>query len=160
MKPNPSSEHEWLKQFVGKWTYEMHCDMGPDQPVFHGTGTDVGRMLGELWVVSEMEGNVPGHETMTAVACIGYDLRKQKFIGTWCGSPMDYMFVYEGSLDADRRVLTLDTSGPSFVEEGAIADFQDIYAFNADGTRTLTSRMKMPDGSWFEMMKSVAQRAD
>ena len=112
MMPDPTPEHEWLKQLVGEWTYENTCTMGPDPETMTTTGRESISMLGELWTIGEMEGDMPGAGTMKAIMTLGFDPAKGKFIGTWIGSPMTFMFIYEGSLDEARRTLTLDTPRP------------------------------------------------
>eukprot|EP01031_Cornospumella_fuschlensis_P017179 gene17179-21006_t len=63
VKPTP--EHEWLKQLLGDWTLTGECDMGPDQPKAKTTGTEHARALGEMFVVGEGEGDMPGGGTAT-----------------------------------------------------------------------------------------------
>ena len=51
-----------------------------------------------------------------------YDPQKQRFVGTWIGSMMTYLWVYEGTLDATEKVLTLNAEGPSMGTEGKLAN--------------------------------------
>jgi uncharacterized protein DUF1579 len=44
---------------------------------------------------------------------LGYDPEKKQYVGTWVGSMMSYLWVYDGSLDAEEKVLTLNAEGPS-----------------------------------------------
>ncbi len=59
--PEPEKEHQWLKQFVGQWTTTSQASMGPDQPPIECSGTIESRMIGEFWVVNEMQSSVKGN---------------------------------------------------------------------------------------------------
>jgi len=154
----PEKQHEWLKQLVGEWTMESECMMGPDQPPLKSTGTEVMQMFGDLWVVGDGTMQMPDGGKMGSRMTIGFDSDRKKFVGTWIGSPMTHMFIYEGELDASSRVLTLNTTGPSAMEPGKSASYQDIIEIHDERTRTLTSRMKLDDGSWTQFMKATYRR--
>lgn len=159
MQTDPTPEHAWLKQLVGAWTYEHSCPTGPGEEPAHLTGTESVRMLGDLWVIGEMEGEVPGGGRMTGVITLGYDPARGKFIGTWIGSVMASMFVYEGALDEAGWVLTLDTTGPSFKDPTRQVRYQDIVELREDGSRVLRSRCE-EEGAWHEFMQGTYRRAD
>ena len=82
------------------------------------SGTETVRKIGELWVVGEGRGPMPGGEEATSVLSLGYDPQKRAFVGTWFGSMMTQLWVYEGELDAGKRKLTLNTEGPNMQKEG------------------------------------------
>ena len=56
------------------------------------------------------------------------------------------LWVFTGALAAAGQPLTLDTAGPTTPTAGS--NTQDVIAFDADGQRTLTSRMLGDDGQW------------
>ena len=89
---------------------------------------------------------------------LGYDPEKSVFRGTWVGSMMTHMFVYEGTLDADQKVLTLETEGPSFKDDGQTARYRDVITLVSANERTLTSFGLQPDGSWSQMMQATYRR--
>ena len=74
--------------------------------------------------------------------------RSKKFVGTFIGSMMTNLWVYDGSLDASQKVLTLDTEGPGMTGDGKIVKYQDVIEFKSDDQRTLTSRVQGEDGEW------------
>lgn len=158
MDEKAQSEHEWLKQLLGQWTLEGECDMGPDQPASHTKGTENARSLGDFFVVGEGRGEMPGGGMADMLMTLGYDLNKKKFVGSWAGSMMSGMFFYEGELDADRKVLTLDTEGPSFAGDGSTARYQDVITIVSPDERTLHSQTLQPDGSWKRFMKATYKR--
>ncbi len=157
MPAEPTTQHAWLKQLVGDWAYTSECPMGPDGEVLTADGNESVRMLGDLWMVGESTGLMPGGKPMTAIMTIGFDPEKQRFVGTWVGSPMASMFVYEGTLDEDARTLTLNTTGADCTDPGKQADYQDIIVLTDSG-RELRSRMRTPDGEWMDIMRAVYTR--
>ena len=122
MHAEPQKEHKWLEQLVGDWTTEMEGSGGPDQPPMKHTGTETVRSLG-VWV--QCEGVMPGDVAMKTVMTLGYDPAKKKFVGTFIGSMMTNLWVYEGELDATGKVLTLDAEGPSFADPTKTAKYKD-----------------------------------
>lgn len=156
--PKPLPEHRWLTQLVGDWTYESLCPMEPGKPPVQATGKERIRALGDFWVVGEGTGTMPGGGEMIAILTIGFDPQRKRFVGSWVGSPMPAMFVYEGQLDAARRVLTLDTTGPSFMDPATTTRYQDIVELVDSNTRLLRSQSQMPDGSWQQFMTATYKR--
>lgn len=159
MMTEPTAQHRWLHQMIGKWTFEHECSMGPDQPPMKSSGREVVRAMGDLWIIAELEGTMPDGAQMTAMMTLGYDTNKQRFVGSWVGSPMAFMFVYEGSLDDQRTTLTLDTTGPSMTNPGGQCPYQDIFEIRSASERWLRSRMQLDDGSWVPFMKGVYTRS-
>lgn len=160
MHTEPTREHAWLKRFVGEWTYETQCPGKPGEPPMKMRGRESVRMIGELWVVGESRGEMPGGGAMTSLMTLGYDPAKKKFVGTWIGSPMANLFVYEGQLDASGRVLPLDTTGPSFTDPGKTVRYQDVVELHEDGRRLLWSQAMGDDGTWQKFMTAEYRRAD
>ena len=85
---------------------------------------------------------------------LGYDPEKKQYVGTWVGSMMSYLWVYDGSLDAEEKVLTLNAEGPSCAGDGKSAKYKDVIEVKSDGHRVLTSHMLGDDGEWHEFMRA------
>src|ERR671914_871581 len=100
MKTEPQKEHQWLQRFIGEWTFEGEAMMEPGQPPAKFTGTESVRSLGDLWFLAEGQGEMPGGGTATTLVTLGYDSQKQRYVGTWIGSMMTHLWVYDGTLDA------------------------------------------------------------
>lgn len=159
MPAQPQDEHQWLQKFVGEWTYETEVMMGSGQPPEKSTGTESVRSLGGLWILAEGQGEMPGCGVATTILTLGYDSQKQRYVGTWIGSMMTYLWVYEGELDAEKRVLTLNAEGPAMTgEEGKMAKYKDITEFKSDNHRVLTSHMLGDDGQWYKFMTAHYRR--
>jgi len=154
MKVEPQKEHDWLRSMLGEWTFEAEALTGPGQPPMRSEGNETVRSLGGLWVLAEGTGTMPDGAPATTLMTLGYDTVRKKYLGTWVGSMMSYLWQYNGTLDANGRTLTLDTEGPNFAEEGKLAKFQDIIEIWSDDHRVLSSRMLGADGKWHQFMTS------
>jgi Protein of unknown function (DUF1579) len=157
MHTKPQAEHQWLDKFIGHWISETECSMGPEQPPSKTTGTEVVCSLGGLWIVAEGEGEMPDQETGRTIMTLGYDPQSDRYIGTFIGSMMTHLWIYSGSLDADGKVLTLDTEGPNF-SQSAMAKYKDIIEFVSDDHRIMTSQILGDDGNWLRFMTAHYRR--
>lgn len=152
MTVTPQKEHDWLQQMVGEWTYEHEAVMGPDQPPHKATGEESARTLGGVWVLSEGRGLMPDGNPAITQMMLGYDPTKKRFVGTFIGSMMTFMWVYDGELEADGKTLSLYCDGPSFTEEGKMAPYKDVITIVSPDHRMLTSHTKGPNGEWVRFM--------
>jgi hypothetical protein len=152
MPVQPQKEHQWLQKLVGEWTYEMEAMMGPDQPPVKFTGTETVRSLGGLWILAEGQGGMPGCGPTTMLMTLGYDPQKQRYVGTWIGSMMTYLWVYDGELDAGEMVLTLNSNGPSMTDDEKLGKYKDTIELKSDNHRILTSHTLRDDGQWQHFM--------
>lgn len=155
MHAEPQQEHQWLQQLVGQWTQESEAVMGPGESPMHFTGTAVGRSLGGMWVL--IEGEMPGERTDYSIITLGYDPGKQRYVGTFVGSMMPKLWLYEGTLDAEKKILTLDSEGPNFTGDGT-ALYQDIFEIAGPDHWILRSQIQGPDGSWTHFMTAHNRR--
>jgi hypothetical protein len=152
MHVQPQSEHRWLQRLVGEWTFETEAVMGPGQPTHKHSGEESVRALGDVWVLCEGRGEMPGGGVGLTIMTLGYDAAKKRFVGTFIGSMMTNLWVYDGQLDPAGRVLTLDTEGPSFTAEGKLTQYKDCIEFRSDDHRVLTSQALGEDGQWRQFM--------
>jgi hypothetical protein len=149
----PQREHRWLERFIGEWTSETEMSMEPGKPPEKCHGTDTVRSLGGLWILAEGQGEMPGGGSVSMVLTLGYDPQRKRFVGTWIGSMMTHLWVYEGSLDAADRALTLETEGPSMAApESKMARYRDVMEFKSQDHRVLTSHTLGDDGVWHQFM--------
>lgn len=159
MQAQPQREHDWLQQLVGSWTYEAEAMMGPGEPPLTFRGSEVARALGGLWVICEGQGEMPGGGIGHTLMTLGYDPQKQRYVGTFVGSMMDFLWMYEGRVDASGRQLALDAEGPSFAGDGRMAHYQDRIEFLSADHRTLSSGLIGPNGTWERFMTAHYRRA-
>jgi hypothetical protein len=159
MNAKPQKEHHWLEKLVGEWTYESDPLTDAAQPSTKVTGTERVRSLGGLWVLAEGEGEMPGGGPAKTLMTLGYDPDRKRFVGTWIGSMMTHLWVYDGELDRDQRILTLNSEGPSMSGRGTMARYRDVIEVKSDDSRTLTAYVQEDDGQWRQFMAMKYQRA-
>ncbi len=157
MHVEPLKEHQWLSKLVGEWTFESECSMGPDQPPMKATGTEVVRSLGGLWTIGEATCGTPADGGWQSIMTLGYDPKSQRFVGTFIATMTTHLWLYNGTLDAAEKVLTLETEGPNCTD-GSLVKYQDIFEFLSDDHRTLSTRLRGPDGQWIPFMTAHYQR--
>ena len=150
-------EHVFLKKFAGEWVSKAKSAGVPGQPEMECSGTASYRMLGQLWAVGEISGDMGGME-MRAVQAIGYDANKKKYVGTWIDSMMNHLWQYEGTVDSSGNKLTLEAEGPNFVEPGKMAKFRDSYEFKSADHIIATSSVQGADGKWITFMVGDLKR--
>lgn len=152
MQVQPQKEHQWLQKLIGEWTYETEIKMGADQTPEKSTGTETVRSLGELWILAEGQGEMPGCGHATMLMTLGYDPQKQRYVGTWIGSMMTYLWQYNGELDAGETVLTLNSDGPAMTGDEKMAKYKDVIEFKSNDHRVMTSHVLNDDGQWHHFM--------
>lgn len=156
MTPPPQTkEHKWLQQMVGTWNFES---VGPDFPTEDGeemapmNGVEVVEAIGDYWVVMTGKaagGPMPGS---MAVLTAGYDHELGKFVGTWIGSPMTKLYVYECTFDESENTLIMSSEGPAWTGDGT-AQYRDCMKVIDNNTREFYSVYQEDDGNWKEFMR-------
>lgn len=156
MHVEPQPEHLWLQKLIGDWTFESEAVMGPDQPVCKTAGTETVRSLDGIWMICDGSFSMAGGGPNFTIMTLGYDPAKKRFVGTFIGSMMANLWIYDGALAGN--VLTLDADGPSFIEPGKTIRYQDIIEFKSAGHRILSSQTLGDDGKWHKFMTAHYRR--
>lgn len=151
MVVEPQKEHQWLQRLVGEWTSEAESAEPGQPPTIH-RGTETVRSIGDIWFLAEGKADMPGGGQGTMLMTLGYDPQKNRFVGTWLGSMMTHLWIYDGELDEAGRVLTLSAEGPSMAGDGSMAQYRDVIEFKTDDHRVLTSHLLGDDGNWQQFM--------
>jgi hypothetical protein len=149
MPPPPGEHHKWLDQLVGTWAVESEM-IAEGLPPMKYTGTDTVRSLGGRWVIGDLKSEVPGMGAMSALLTLGYNPETGKYQGTWVDSVTDHLWVYEGTLDPTRKILTLEAEGPNMMDPTkGDTKYRDVIEFKSEDHRTLTSSA-LVDGTWVQ----------
>ena len=159
MKSEPQKEHQWLQKLVGEWTSEAEMKTKPGEPPIKTKGTErcsIARRSLDSGRRSRARCPARGsnHDELT----LGYDPQKGEYVGTWVGSMMTHMWIYNGALDGTGNVLTLDTEGPSMAGDGKMSKYQDVIEFKSDDHRILASQVLGDDGKWNRFMTAHYRR--
>jgi hypothetical protein len=157
MQEQALAEHQWLRRLRGEWSYESTALMGNFNAPEKVSGVESVRSLGDLWVVAGGHGGLPGGGEASTVMTLGFDPLKKRYVGTWVGSMMTWLWAYDGTLDAGGQVLTLNTEGPSLDNTSTLCHYRDVIEWLDDDHRVLTSHA-LRDGRWTAMMISHYHR--
>jgi Protein of unknown function (DUF1579). len=156
MFEKPQAEHKWLESLLGDWEQEGSCDTGPDQPATIHKSTVHATSLHGMWVALEHTAKSPEGDGWTSIITLGYDPKQQRYVGTFIGSMMTHLWIYNGKMD-DKGRLVLDAVGPKFGGEG-MANYQDIIQIVSKDEWILSSRMQQDNGEWVDFMKATNKR--
>ncbi|MCA9191610.1 MAG: DUF1579 domain-containing protein [Planctomycetales bacterium] len=114
--PEPTPEHEVLKQDVGIWQASVKLWMGADgktDPNADPTvsqGVETNRLLGPFWVISEFKGDFGGLP-FEGHSISGYDTKTKKYVGSWVDSVSPAAMHMSGTFDKSTNTLTSSTKG-------------------------------------------------
>lgn len=145
-----TKEHEWLRQLVGEWTYEMDCPGGPDGATMKVSGKETVRAFGDIWFQAEGLTAGPDGAPARTLLTVGYDPQKGRFCGTWIGTMMNTLWVYDGELDERENKLVLGSRGPN--TEGGTSNYRDIIIMHSRDERSFVAMIEKEDGRWETMM--------
>ncbi|WDZ76057.1 DUF1579 domain-containing protein [Ensifer adhaerens] len=158
MRAEPEEAHRWLEQLLGDWQVRTS---GPDnEPDRSGPWTEHVRSLQGLWIVCEGQGTMPGGSSGETLMTLGYNPETKRYVGTWVGSMLTHMWVYDGELDAQGKSLSLYCEGPDFENPGKTARYRDIITLIDQSRRLLTAQVQAAGGSWKDMMTAEYLRSD
>ncbi len=158
MNGQAQEQHRWLHQLVGEWSFESEMPVDPADPSKKLAGKETVRSIGGLWVIGEGAGEMPDGQKGITILTIGFDPARGKFVGSFIASMMTHLWVYEGFLDAEGKVLTLEAQGPRFDQPGATALYRDRTEMEGPNVRLLRSLIQNPDGQWMEVMRMRYRR--
>lgn len=107
----PGSPHQLLAGMAGSWTTSTRCWMEPGKPPLASAGSCEQKMiLGGRFLRQEYRGDMMG-TPFTGIGVTGYDNHKQIYVSTWMDSMNTSIFVFEGTADAQGRVITQECRG-------------------------------------------------
>lgn len=155
--PQPTKEHQWLRQFDGQWETHAKSIAYGAIPAMECDSTMKSRTLGEFWMILETKGDMDGVE-MTSIQTLGYDPKKKKYVGTWVDSMTHYLFHYEGTVDKSGKKITLEAEGPSYLEPGKTAKYRDSYEFKTPDLIIAKSEVMGEDGKWVTFATAESRR--
>ncbi|HEX7003629.1 MAG TPA: DUF1579 domain-containing protein [Trueperaceae bacterium] len=149
----PGPEHAWLQRLVGEWVMEAEA---AGHPSF--TGSETVRPLGQAWIVAEGSFQAEGREPDSSLMMLGFDPEKKRFVGTWAGSALAYLWVYEGQFGDSEKILNLDCMGPSMRGDGKLLPYRDVIEWVSEDERLLRGLVRDADGSWQQFMVTRYRR--
>ena len=158
MKTEPEKGHYWLQKLIGDWTYEGEATMEAGKPAEKFKGTESVQSLGGLWIQANGRGEMPDGDTAMMVMTLGFNPQTKRYVGTWIGSMMTHLWLYDGELDAAETTLTLNSEGPAMGTPEKMAKYRDVIEIVSDDRRTLRSHTLGDDGEWHAFMRADYRR--
>jgi len=155
--PTRLPEHIWLDQLVGEWAVTMEATMGPGTEPQRFESTESARSIGGFWVVGEGRMTMEG-QTMSSMLTVGYDPAKKTFVGTWIDTMHIRLWVYTGTLDEEKKTLSLIAEGPDFEDPTKTRRYRDAIEIVGPDHKRLTSSMQDEDGTWTQFMQADYRR--
>jgi hypothetical protein len=155
--PKPQKEHEWLTQLAGEWETAGEVVAVPGQPAITCKGKETVRAIGPFWIVCENQNSIMEMQMM-GVLTIGFDPKKDKYVGTWIDSVSNFIWSYEGTLDEDGKKLTLLTEGPNPTNPTATAKYREVIELKDKDHKVFTSSIQTEDGQWMTFVTINARR--
>jgi hypothetical protein len=101
---------------------------------------------------------MPGCGAVTTLMTLGYDPARKRYAGTWIGSMMSHLWIYDGWLNETATVLTLESEGPSMAGDGTMAKYRDIIDLQNDDHRLLRTQVLGDGGEWRDFMVASYRR--
>jgi hypothetical protein len=154
---NKLDQHEWLQQLVGEWSLSSEAIVEPGSDATTWESKESIRAIGALWIVAETTAETDG-EAFTSLLTVGYDPRKETFVGSWIDTLQTTMWSYVGQLDEAQRILTLEAEGPSLTDAGKTGKYRDRIEFVSPDHKRTTSTALGDDGNWTVFMTVDARR--
>lgn len=115
----PGAPHRMFARLVGSWTTKTKAWMEPDKPPVESSGTCEQKIiLDGHYLQQEYTGDMMGN-TFTGINLLAYDNHTKKYVSAWMDSMSTGIYFFEGTADADGKVITQEcsyddpTKGPS-----------------------------------------------
>ncbi len=148
--PKAPKGQEWLQQLVGEWESEAEVVMEPGKPPVKNKGTESVRAIGG-WIIAENKAAFMD-TPFTGILTVGYDAEKKKYLGTWVDSMTSHLWIYDGTLDAAGKALSLEATGPNPMVPGKLFKYKDVIEIKSKDHKVLTSSMQGEDGKWVSFL--------
>jgi hypothetical protein len=149
----PGPQHKMLTAMAGSWTVAGKFWMDPAKPPTESTGTCEIKPMGDLWVTQEFKGEVMG-KPFLGHGIDGYDLTKNKYVGTWVDTMGTYVMNSEGTADASGKVITA-TANDFDPMTGKTGTVKMVTKIDSEKQHTMSMFKTMPDGKDMKMMELV-----
>ncbi|TWT74442.1 hypothetical protein Pla123a_32650 [Posidoniimonas polymericola] len=149
--PQPTTQHQWLRQLTGDWTTKVTMYM-PGQPPMSSDGHATTRLVGGFWAVSEVTGQMMG-DPFEGLQTIGFDAEKQEYVGSWVDSMSSHQWLHRGQLNKAKNQLVLECKGPCPLQPGELVSFREVYEVKDADHLVFTSYVQGENSEWTKGMQ-------
>lgn len=150
--PEAPPEMKVYQQDVGTWDCAVKFYYDPNAEPVESKATEVNRMLGDMWAISEFKGEIMG-APFHGAAQMGYDLAKKKYTSTWIDSMSPFAIRMEGTYDEKTKTLT--SFGKMKDPTGAEMDGKWVVMYKNENERSMTMSSKPEGAKEFVLMMEV-----
>jgi Protein of unknown function (DUF1579) len=150
----PGPQHKALLGMVGTWDVAGKFFMPGQAKPMETKGTSVFTAgPGDLFVLEEDKSEFMG-KPFWGHGIHGYDLTKNKWVGTWIDSMGSYIMNSEGTADASGKVITYAANDfdPMTGKAGTV---KEVMKTESDTRHVMEMYKTGPDGKEFKMMEMV-----
>ena len=155
--PQPTPQHEVLKQDVGTWDATVKVWPNPGAEPITSHGTEKNELLpGGLWLVSRFEGEIAGMP-FTGVGTTGYDPDEKHYVGTWADTMSPHLMTMKGDYDPATKTMsaTAEVHSP---ETGQMVTLKETGRYIDDNDRVFEMQMPDKDGKYGKVMEIQYKR--
>ncbi|GEM_PF-1641346 len=149
----PTEQHEFLQEGVGRWTAEATLFMPGVPDGIPMTWVENATALGEYWVLSDVEGSFMGMP-FKGHGQVGYDPQAKEFRATWIDNMSSFMGISTGRKDGDAFIL----EGDAPFMDGPVRTQWSVATYRDDGTRLDQHFALLDDDEEFMWMEAVSTR--
>lgn len=142
-----ADQHLWLQQFVGEWDGSCKMLNGDGVAIMSWKNTESISAIGDLWTVASGHTGY-GNSAFSSRLTLGFDPDEAAFVGSYVDSIQTRMWTYRGTLDGERRALTLEAQGPSLDGKNPSANYRDVIEFVNKDHRRMVSKIENDEGEW------------
>lgn len=150
--PEAPPEMKVYKQDIGTWDCVVKFYYDPNAEPVESKATEVNRMVGEMWAISDFTGEIMG-APFHGSSQMGYDPVKKKYVGTWVDSMSPFSIQMEGTYDEKEKALT--SFGKMKDPTGAEMDGKWVVKYKNENERSMTMSSKPPGAADFVVMMEV-----
>ena len=153
--PQPTAEHQSLKEFAGKWNVECSFFMDPSAPPMKTNATETVEMVGEFWTVSKYEANFMG-APFVGRSTMGYEPHAKRWVSTWVDCMAPVLFHFTGTKQGDT--ITMTGKAMSCTTNTELMH-RTTWKRITKNEHVFEMFQTLPDGKEMKMMSSIYRRA-
>jgi uncharacterized protein DUF1579 len=147
----PGAEHKKLEAFVGTWDTTAKMWMDPSAPPQESKGTAENKMaLGGRFLEQRFEGMFMG-QPFTGVGYTGYDIYKQKYVGTWMDTMGTMIMSSTGTADPSGKMTFTGSVDDPMTQKKM--DFKETITVVDNDHHNFEMWMPGPDGKMFKTLE-------
>ena len=149
-------EHKMLKMDEGVWDAKITLWSGPDTEPIRSNAKETNTMIGALWSIGKLEGNIAGMDYV-GHATLGYDPMQKKYVGTWIDSLTPVITHMSGTYDPKTKTLILYYT--TYGQDGQEEKRKNVMVYKDEKTRDFIMYLKKGE-EWTQAMEILYKRIE